>query len=217
MCAIFPINHQALKPHTKKSRNWTWISDSLDWSQIDWMILKYCGHTYIYRYIPGYSLRILDIYLHSFMYLDKKTLVILSHSQNHQNNSPHDLVKKKSPTNLRAPGWHYFPIQLASRPQMGRRVEIDMGFPGVFKTQGSLGKGPRFFWLRRKFAQHVGFYGTSTVFNWQFLLETSIKIGVKSHFKTKKTSTLLHLPRFTFIPPKMSVRKSLHQKFLKTA
>lgn len=141
------------------------------------------------------------------MYLDKKTLWFSPIHKIHQQKITPWFGEKKTPTNLRAPGWHYFPIQLASRPQMGRRVEIDMGFPGVFKTQGSLGKGPRFFWLRRKFALHVGFYGTSTVFNWQFLLETSIKIGVKSHFFKKNINSSTP-SKFTFIPKKCRFQKS---------
>ena len=105
--------------------------------------------------------------------------------------------------------WHYFPIQLASRPQMGRRVEIDMGFPGVFKTQGSLGKGPRFFWLRRKFAQHVGFYGTSTD---NFCLKLPSKLVSKVFFSFN------HQLFYTFqvhkIIPKMSLPKIFTKSIL---
>lgn len=177
---------------------------------------------HIYRYIPGYSLIILDI--PSSTCTLTKTLWFSPIHKIHQKNVTPWFGEKKSPTNLRAPGWHYFPIQLASRPQMGGCLKHDtQGFQwkwlqltGCFKTTVrdwdlEIGK-------TRHFETHSlymwVFTGLQLSSTHNFLFETSIKIGVKSHFKTKKTSTLLHLPRFTFIPPKMSVRKKSSSKIL---
>lgn len=117
---------------------------------------------------------------------------------------------KKSPTNLRAPGWHYFPLQLASRPQMGG-VEINMGFQwkwlqltGCFKTTVrdwdlEIGK-------TRHFETHSlyiwVFTGLQLSSTHNFLFETSIKIGVKSHFKTKKNINSSTPSKVHFHPPK---------------